>query len=164
MPLSKLVSLAEALRDVVREDHDGLYKAINIYLKHDHPNVRIVDKKRLCRMLNCQKLSPEVRAHAVNNERLPLGTVVQVLFFEQERGSWVTTHKPKLITRVRQAPLEVEAEAEQESNNKLQHEGIKSRMSETSERNFQKRLEAKMVRGEFEKGKERRGKPIQTAS
>ncbi|XWS13000.1 hypothetical protein CRYUN_Cryun37aG0137500 [Craigia yunnanensis] len=33
MPISKLVSLAEALPDSTREDHDGLYKAINIYLK-----------------------------------------------------------------------------------------------------------------------------------
>lgn len=33
MQISKLVSLAEALPDVAREDHDGLYKAINIYLK-----------------------------------------------------------------------------------------------------------------------------------
>ncbi|XP_039016344.1 BTB/POZ domain-containing protein At5g47800-like isoform X1 [Hibiscus syriacus] len=156
MPISKLVSLAEALPDVAREDHDGLYKAINIYLK-EHPDVSKAEKKRLCRMLDCQKLSPEVRAHAVKNERLPLRTVVQVLFFEQESGSRATTHKPELTTRVRQAPSEVEAEAKQECNNKLQHEGIKSRVPETSERDMQKKLEAKMVRGESEKGKEKRG-------
>ena len=58
------------------------------------------DKKCPCRILDCQKLSPEVRAHAVKNERLPLRTVVQVLFFEQERGSKETGHKllpPELI-------------------------------------------------------------------
>lgn len=43
-------------------------------------------KKHLCQVLNCQKLSPEVCAHAVRNERLPLRTVVQVLFFNQETG------------------------------------------------------------------------------
>lgn len=43
------------------------------------------DKKFLCRILDCQKLSPEVRAHAVKNERLPLRTVVQALFFDQEK-------------------------------------------------------------------------------
>ncbi|KAK8629885.1 hypothetical protein V6N13_078704 [Hibiscus sabdariffa] len=155
MPISKLVSLAEALPDVAREDHDGLYKAINIYLK-EHPDVSKAEKKRLCRMLDCQKLSPEVRAHAVKNERLPLRTVVQVLFFEQESGSRATTHKPELTTREREAPPEAEAEAKQECNNKLQHEGIKSRVPETSERDMQKRLEGMMVRGESEKGKERR--------
>ncbi|KAK8591920.1 hypothetical protein V6N13_062514 [Hibiscus sabdariffa] len=155
MPIPKLVSLAEALPDVAREDHDGLYKAINIYLK-EHPDVSKAEKKRLCRMLDCQKLSPEVRAHAVKNERLPLRTVVQVLFFEQESGSRATTHKPELATRARQAPPEAEAEAKQECNNKPQHQGIKSRVPETSERDVQKRLEAMMVRGESEKGKERR--------
>lgn len=33
MPVSKLVSLAEALPDIARPGHDDLYKAINIYLK-----------------------------------------------------------------------------------------------------------------------------------
>ncbi|KAK0596103.1 hypothetical protein LWI29_012871 [Acer saccharum] len=84
MPVFKLVSLAEALPDIAREDHDDLYKFINIYLK-EHPELSKADKKRLCRILDCQKLTPEVRAHAVKNERLPLRTVVQVLFFEQER-------------------------------------------------------------------------------
>ncbi|OMP05189.1 Calcium-binding EF-hand [Corchorus capsularis] len=83
MPVSKLVSLAEALPQCAREDHDGLYKAINIYLK-EHPDVSKADKKRLCRMLDCQKLSREIRGHAVKNERLPLRTVVQLVFFDQE--------------------------------------------------------------------------------
>ncbi|XP_058000655.1 BTB/POZ domain-containing protein At5g47800 isoform X2 [Hevea brasiliensis] len=89
MPVSKVVSLAEALPDIARKDHDDLYKAINIYLK-EHPDLGKEDKKRLCRSLDCQKLSREVRAHAVKNERLPLRTVVQVLFFEQEKGSRAT--------------------------------------------------------------------------
>lgn len=33
MPVSKIVSLAEALPDIARLDHDDLYKAINSYLK-----------------------------------------------------------------------------------------------------------------------------------
>ncbi|XP_017639564.1 BTB/POZ domain-containing protein At5g47800 isoform X1 [Gossypium arboreum] len=162
MPISKLVSLAEALPDVAREDHDGLYKAINIYLK-EHPDVSKADKKRMCRMLDCQKLSPEVRAHAVKNERLPLRTVVQVLFFDQESGSRSTTHKPESITRARQAPIE--AEAKEECDKKVQHEGTKSssRVTETSEREIQKRMEAKMVRGDSEKGKERKGETNSTA-
>ncbi|KAI9162028.1 hypothetical protein LWI28_023058 [Acer negundo] len=90
-PVFKLVSLAEALPDIAREDHDDLYKFINIYLK-EHPELSKADKKRLCRILDCQKLTPEVRAHAVKNERLPLRTVVQVLFFEQERKMASQSH------------------------------------------------------------------------
>lgn len=56
------------------------------------------DKKQLCSILDCQKLSPEVRAHAVRNERLPLRTVVQVLFFEQERGGGSKSRKPPPVT------------------------------------------------------------------
>lgn len=33
MPVSRFVFLAETLPDIARQDHDGLYKAINIYLK-----------------------------------------------------------------------------------------------------------------------------------
>lgn len=33
--------------------------------------------------MNCQKLSLEASTHAAQNERLPLRTIVQVLFFEQ---------------------------------------------------------------------------------
>ncbi|XP_030515587.2 BTB/POZ domain-containing protein At5g47800 isoform X1 [Rhodamnia argentea] len=86
MPVSKVVSLAECLPDIARPLHDDLYKAINIYLK-EHPDLSKTDKKFLCRILDCQKLSPDVRAHAVKNERLPLRTVVQVLFFDQEKST-----------------------------------------------------------------------------
>lgn len=50
------------------------------------------DKKLLCRNLDCQKLSAGARAHAVRNELLPLRTVVQVLFFEQEKGNTPTNN------------------------------------------------------------------------
>ncbi|GFY91666.1 phototropic-responsive NPH3 family protein [Actinidia rufa] len=86
MPVSKVVSVAEALPQIARPDHDDLYKAVNIYLK-EHPDLAKGEKKLLCSILDCQKLSPETCAHAVRNERLPLRTVVQVLFFEQERGT-----------------------------------------------------------------------------
>ena len=37
--------------------------------------------------MDCRKLSPDACLHAVQNERLPLRVVVQVLFFEQMRAS-----------------------------------------------------------------------------
>ncbi|KAF8410891.1 hypothetical protein HHK36_003428 [Tetracentron sinense] len=92
MPAIKVVYLAECLPEIARPEHDELYKAINIYLK-EHPDLSKAEKKRLCRILDCQKLSPEICAHVVRNERLPLRTVVQVLFFEQERGTRPTSQK-----------------------------------------------------------------------
>ncbi|KAK7262058.1 hypothetical protein RJT34_29618 [Clitoria ternatea] len=94
MQVSKFVSLAETVPSIARLEHDDLYHAINIYLKV-HPDMSKADKKQLCGILDCQRLSPEVRAHAVKNELLPLRTVVQLLYFEQEKGSKATSsHKP----------------------------------------------------------------------
>ncbi|KAJ6756821.1 hypothetical protein OIU79_029080 [Salix purpurea] len=108
LPVSKVLSVAEALPDIARKNHDDLYKGINIYLK-EHPEMSKSDKKRLCRPLDCQKLSPEVRTHAVKNERLPLRTVVQVLFFEQEKGSRANDQRmsaqEQLLSRGKQIPL-----------------------------------------------------------
>lgn len=59
----------------------------------EHPDLSKTDKKQLCRVLDCQKLSPEICAHAVRNERLPLRTVVQVLFFEHEKANSSTSRK-----------------------------------------------------------------------
>lgn len=84
-PPFKFAALAKALSGAARPHHDNLYKAIDIYLK-EHPDLSKTQKKHLCQVLNCQKLSPEICVHAVRNERLPLRTVVQVLFFNQESG------------------------------------------------------------------------------
>ncbi|KAG6557653.1 hypothetical protein Mapa_000934 [Marchantia paleacea] len=82
--VSKFVSLAEAIPDFARPVHDGLYRGIDMYLK-EHPNLSKSDRKRICRLMDCKKLSMDACMHAAQNERLPLRVVVQVLFFEQVR-------------------------------------------------------------------------------
>lgn len=52
-----------------------------------HPGINKSDRKRICRLMDCKKLSADACMHAVQNERLPLRVVVQVLFFEQVRAS-----------------------------------------------------------------------------
>lgn len=86
LPLSKFIAIAEALPQFARLDHDDLYRAIDIYLKA-HPDLSKSDRKRLCRILDCKKLSMEACMHAAQNELLPLRVVVQVLFFEQARAA-----------------------------------------------------------------------------
>ncbi|XP_061351259.1 BTB/POZ domain-containing protein At1g67900-like [Gastrolobium bilobum] len=84
--LSKFIALAEIIPDFARLDHDHLYRAIDIYLKA-HPELNKSERKRLCRILDCKKLSMEACMHAAQNELLPLRVVVQVLFFEQARAA-----------------------------------------------------------------------------
>ncbi|KAL3501128.1 hypothetical protein ACH5RR_035577 [Cinchona calisaya] len=86
LPLSKFTAIASALPEFARIDHDDLYKAIDIYLK-GHPELNKSERKRLCRILDCRKLSMKACMHAAQNELLPLRVVVQVLFFEQARAA-----------------------------------------------------------------------------
>ncbi|KAK3022448.1 hypothetical protein RJ639_047585 [Escallonia herrerae] len=82
LKLPKFQSLAAAVPDYARPLDDGLYRAIDIYLK-SHPWLAETDREQLCRLMDCQKLSLEACTHAAQNERLPLRIIVQVLFFEQ---------------------------------------------------------------------------------
>uniref|UniRef100_A0A1J3GCF2 BTB/POZ domain-containing protein n=1 Tax=Noccaea caerulescens TaxID=107243 RepID=A0A1J3GCF2_NOCCA len=90
LPLSKFVALAESVPEFSRLDHDDLYRAIDIYLKA-HKNLSKSERKRVCRVLDCKKLSMEACMHAAQNEMLPLRVVVQVLFYEQARAAAATT-------------------------------------------------------------------------
>nr|XP_043617337.1 BTB/POZ domain-containing protein NPY4-like [Erigeron canadensis]XP_043617338.1 BTB/POZ domain-containing protein NPY4-like [Erigeron canadensis]XP_043617339.1 BTB/POZ domain-containing protein NPY4-like [Erigeron canadensis] len=86
MPLVKFADLADMVSTLPRSTHDGIYRAIDMYLK-EHPGIGKSEKKRICRLMDCRKLSPDACRHAVENERLPLRVVVQVLFFEQVRAT-----------------------------------------------------------------------------
>ena len=67
--------------------------------------------------MDCRKLSVEACAHAVQNERLPMRVVVQVLFFEQARannnnGSSSTGNStPEIIPASRSTNTEDETES-----------------------------------------------------
>ncbi|XP_059653269.1 root phototropism protein 3-like [Cornus florida] len=86
LSLTKFQVLAETLPDSARTCDDGLYRAIDSYLKA-HPTLSEHERKRLCRLMDCQKLSIDACMHAAQNERLPLRVVVQVLFSEQVKIS-----------------------------------------------------------------------------
>ncbi|GAA0158141.1 hypothetical protein LIER_15243 [Lithospermum erythrorhizon] len=84
--LSSFISLAESTPELARPIHDGLYEAINIYLK-EHSGLSKSEKKRLCGLMDVKKLTRDASMHAAQNDKLPLRVVVQVLFFEQLRVS-----------------------------------------------------------------------------
>ncbi|VFQ71116.1 unnamed protein product [Cuscuta campestris] len=84
LSLDKFIAMIAVLPDYARVLDDGLYRAIDIYLKA-HPMLSEQDCKRLCGFIECQKLSQEARNHASQNDRLPVQVVVKVLYFEQVR-------------------------------------------------------------------------------
>ncbi|KAE8685499.1 BTB/POZ domain-containing protein SETH6 [Hibiscus syriacus] len=79
---SKFIALAELLPDHPRIVSDGLYRAVDIFLK---VSVSQENTNKLCKTIDCQKLSQEACSHAAQNERLPVQMAVQVLYFEQIR-------------------------------------------------------------------------------
>ncbi|XP_077223004.1 phototropic-responsive NPH3 family protein [Tasmannia lanceolata] len=84
LPLSDFNKLSELIPESARPIHDGLYKAIDIYLK-EHPGLTKAERKKISSLMDVKKLSLDASMHAAQNERLPLRVVVQLLFFEQLR-------------------------------------------------------------------------------
>lgn len=58
--------------------HTFLRRSI-LYTQQAHPTMTEHERKKLCRVMDCQRLSLEACLHAAQNERLPLRVVVQVI-------------------------------------------------------------------------------------
>ncbi|CAI8601239.1 unnamed protein product [Vicia faba] len=84
LSLEEFVTLAAALPSHARNTDDGLYRAIDTYLKA-HPSVSKQERKGLCRLIDCRKLTQEASLHAAQNERFPVRAVIQVLLSEQTK-------------------------------------------------------------------------------
>ncbi|WOL14396.1 BTB/POZ domain-containing protein [Canna indica] len=84
LKLAKFMAIAETLPGYARTNDDGLYRAIDIYLKA-HQGLSELERKRLYKLIDFHKLSEEATAHAAQNERLPVQATVQVLYIEQLR-------------------------------------------------------------------------------
>ncbi|KAK3149403.1 hypothetical protein QOZ80_3AG0216940 [Eleusine coracana subsp. coracana] len=78
----KFCDLALVLPEHARIYDDGVYRAVDIYLKA-HPRLTAEERDTVVGVLDCRKLTVEACTHAAQNERLPLRAVLQVLFFEQ---------------------------------------------------------------------------------
>ncbi|XP_055803786.1 BTB/POZ domain-containing protein SR1IP1-like [Solanum dulcamara] len=100
LSVTNFINLAEVIPEQARVTEDGMYRAIDIYLKA-HPALSDIERKKVCGVMDCQKLSREACAHAAQNDRLPVQTVVQVLYYEQQRlhdgSQLVATEPPALV-------------------------------------------------------------------
>ncbi|GJN35883.1 hypothetical protein PR202_gb24698 [Eleusine coracana subsp. coracana] len=122
--------LARAVPAHARANDDGLYRAVDTYLKvapdeddirdgenlktslvvdgerllardidivprsisMAHPRASKEERRSLCRLIDARKLSAEAAAHAVQNDRLPVRCVLQVLFLSSEHGNQLSHH------------------------------------------------------------------------
>ncbi|KAK1264803.1 BTB/POZ domain-containing protein [Acorus gramineus] len=84
LKVQKFITIIELLPDYARVVDDGLYRAIDIYLKA-HPSMTESECKKLCKLIDCQKLSQQAASHAAQNDRLPVHISLRVLYFEQIR-------------------------------------------------------------------------------
>ncbi|XP_076940223.1 phototropic-responsive NPH3 family protein NPY1-like [Bidens hawaiensis] len=103
VPLSVFIKLSQSIPDAARPMHDGIYGAVDLYL-NEHPTMTKVEKKQLCELLDVKKLSSHAPAHAAQNDRLPLRTVVQILFHEQVRAT--TAMKDAAVARTNRAQVQ----------------------------------------------------------
>ncbi|XP_058069913.1 BTB/POZ domain-containing protein SR1IP1-like [Magnolia sinica] len=136
--VSKFISLAELIPEQARVTEDGMYRAIDIYLKA-HSSLGDMERKKVCSLMDCQKLSREACAHAAQNDRLPVQTVVQVLYYEQQRfrdamngtvtegESPLLTHKSNSYTTDHQ-PATNELSSLRRENEDLKLELVKMKM------------------------------------
>ncbi|CAN1344487.1 BTB/POZ domain-containing protein At5g66560 [Linum perenne] len=118
----RFYKLAVSLPEQARLYDDGLYRAVDVYLKA-HPWISETEREKICGVMDCQKLTLEACTHAAQNERLPLRAVVQVLFFEQLqlRHAIAGTLTGEGMQR-REEEMEVEEEQEQEGAAALEME------------------------------------------
>ncbi|KAF8406225.1 hypothetical protein HHK36_008310 [Tetracentron sinense] len=135
---SRFISLAELIPEQSRVTEDGMYRAIDIYLKA-HPALSDMERKKVCSLMDCQKLSREACAHAAQNDRLPVQTVVQVLYYEQQRlrdvmnGNLMGGESPALPPKVNLystdfQPVPDELSSIRRENEDLKIELVKMRM------------------------------------
>lgn len=94
--------------------------------------------KKLCKFIDCQKLSQEACNHAAQNDRLPVQMTVQVLYFEQLRlknalcGSCGDTQKMSSgVTSAAMSPRDTYASLRRENRElKLEISRMRVRLSD----------------------------------
>lgn len=98
-----------------------------------------MERKKVCSLMDCQKLSREACAHAAQNDRLPVQTVVQVLYYEQQRlrdvmnGSLIGSESPALTSKPNfystdTPPVKDELSSLRRENENLKMELVKMKM------------------------------------
>ncbi|KAJ1293682.1 hypothetical protein BS78_01G087500 [Paspalum vaginatum] len=135
----KFCELALSLPDHARIYDDGVYRAVDIYLRA-HPRLTAEERDRVVGVVDCRKLTVDACTHAAQNERLPLRAVLQVLFFEQLQlrraiaGTLQAAAPPAAAAagppRATRLPVEATALAQESQVLRLDMDSVASRVQE----------------------------------
>ncbi|XP_072960494.1 coleoptile phototropism protein 1-like [Typha angustifolia] len=87
--IGEFEELARAVPAHARATDDGIYRAVDTYIKA-HPNTTKQERKTLSRLIDARKLTAEASLHAIQNDRLPVRSVIQVLFSEHNKLNRLT--------------------------------------------------------------------------
>ncbi|CAI9107092.1 OLC1v1006374C1 [Oldenlandia corymbosa var. corymbosa] len=77
-----VAELSSAASEGIQRCSDGIYRAVDVYFDK-HKYLTDSEREEICRVLDCNKMSPEACHHAAQNQRFPIRIVVQVLFVTQ---------------------------------------------------------------------------------
>ncbi|KAJ6433936.1 hypothetical protein OIU84_017612 [Salix udensis] len=145
--IDTFVSLAEmsmAASLGTQRNSDGIYRAIDIYLDK-HRYLTEVEREEVCRVLDCQKMSPEACEHAAKNERFPVRFVVQVLLVAQmQLRDTVTKEVQVFDDKLRREAVE------DEEKKGLDEEEVRAEMEKMSIKVMELERECCMMREEIE--------------
>ncbi|KAK6127955.1 hypothetical protein DH2020_038305 [Rehmannia glutinosa] len=84
LALPEFFALASVVPSHARSTDDGLYRAVDTYLKA-HPGLSKQEKKQLCSLIDSRKLSQEASLHAAQNDRMPVRAILHLLLSEQTK-------------------------------------------------------------------------------
>lgn len=134
-PANKSILVSLLIFLVIHKIHQILF-----HNEQAHLAISDTEKKKICSVMDCQKLSREACAHAAQNDRLPVETVVQVLYYEQQRlrealeGTTLTgAESPAVTTKVEVYstdihPIPCELSSLERENQDLKLELLKMKM------------------------------------
>ncbi|KAE8704114.1 BTB/POZ domain-containing protein [Hibiscus syriacus] len=164
LSVSKFLSLVELIPEQSRVTDDGVYRAIDIYLKA-RPTISDLEKKEVCSLMDCQKLSREACAHATQNDHLSVQTLVQVLYYEQQclqdvmNGSVSSGDSPAVISsRVNLYPSDIHPVSDELSSLKRENDDLKLELMKMKMRLKERKINVSKIGSAGGKGRTRPAK------
>ncbi|KAG2311615.1 hypothetical protein Bca4012_026073 [Brassica carinata] len=82
LPAGNFVVVANAVQQHFPR-HDLLYRVVDAYVKEHNGEITEEEKVQICNSIDCDKLSPPLLLHAVQNPKMPLRFIVSAMLQEQ---------------------------------------------------------------------------------